>query len=278
MLFSEFLMRIFIRFIQLIERFFESINQIGLRNAILVFSYLYSRKDRKRYLNFKGKKFFFYPRGDKGVMSHLYIIGYKLKGNPEIIFDVGANIGIESLRFSFFYPNSKIFAIEPSKRNFLLLKDNFKKYKNVNIVNGALWWESKKVFLTQPYPSYESFRIEDGENLKSKKKFSEEVNAYTVNEILDEYKIRNKNIDILKLDIEGSEESLINKGDNSWLKKVNVIIVEMPDNDNPGSFQEIINTLYKMGIKGRSYICGENFIFIKNGADFSLEKVYGLGK
>ena len=45
-------------------------------------------------------------------------------GTINVIFDIGANVGEISIYLSKMYPNSKIFAFEPSKRNLKLFDEN----------------------------------------------------------------------------------------------------------------------------------------------------------
>ena len=52
----------------------------------------------------------------------------------------------------------------------------------------------------------------------------------------------------------------------------------MPDGESPFSFQEILNKFNRIGIKGISYICGENYIFIKKGSKLNLEIIKGFNK
>ena len=53
-----------------------------------------------------------------------------LKKNS-IIFDLGANVGYYSAIFIYYSPKGKIFAFEPSYKNFNFLKLNLKSYSNI---------------------------------------------------------------------------------------------------------------------------------------------------
>jgi len=48
--------------------------------------------------------------------------GFSYKGQPQVIVDAGANIGLVSILFANKYPNAKIIAIEPENSNFEMLK------------------------------------------------------------------------------------------------------------------------------------------------------------
>lgn len=62
------------------------------------------------------------------------------KSDELIIFDVGACEGEDSVKFKKLFPNSKVFAFEPTPSNRLLIKENVKKYncKDVHIYPYAL--------------------------------------------------------------------------------------------------------------------------------------------
>lgn len=51
------------------------------------------------------------------------------KEDKLIIFDIGACEGEDSIKFKKMFPNSKVFAFEPTPRNRLLIEDNIKKYR-----------------------------------------------------------------------------------------------------------------------------------------------------
>ena len=57
---------------------------------------------------------------------------------PKVIFDVGANIGITSLLLNNAYPDANIFAFEPEKRNYELLRQNVSGYDNICELNFGL--------------------------------------------------------------------------------------------------------------------------------------------
>jgi hypothetical protein len=106
----------------------------------------------------------------------------------------------------------------------------------------------------------------------------EQVRAYTVDEILSDLRLHESAIDIFKIDVEGAERFIFCQEGGEWLRRVNVIIMEMPDNDAPGSFQLIIDRLSSLGIRGSSFICGENFVFCREESGFGFRQVVGLDK
>ena len=204
-------MKFFIRVVDLLNRLLESIQQVGFNNTTIIFSYLFNINTEK-HISFNKKNFYFFPKSDKGVISHFYVKGYKIDGDIKLIFDIGANIGTETLRFLHLNPKSRIISIEPQRRNFYLLNKNFKDEKRVSIVKGALWNESKELLLKMDQ-TYESCKIVSNES--NKKELFEKVRGYTIPEILELNSLKGAFIDIFKIDVEGAEKKIFCEGDNS---------------------------------------------------------------
>ena len=49
--------------------------------------------------------------------------------NINIVYDIGANVGIYSILFNKLLNNSKIYSFEPVKKNFNVLKKNIENFK-----------------------------------------------------------------------------------------------------------------------------------------------------
>src|ERR1700733_11933508 len=63
----------------------------------------------------------------------------QLRESPEVIFDLGANIGLSTVYYANKFPTAKIIAVEPDPSNFALLEKNCEPYRNVTLVQGAVW-------------------------------------------------------------------------------------------------------------------------------------------
>ena len=118
---------------------------------------------------------------------------------PRLIIDGGANVGYSSIFFSIMYPRAKIIAIEPDKGNYRVLKKNIKRFKNIIPVNAGLWHEEANLDTTNPYGCTMGFVTE-----KSLNNTKNTIKGVTINSLLKE----GEKIDVLKLDIEGSEREL----------------------------------------------------------------------
>jgi FkbM family methyltransferase len=142
--------------------------------------------------------------------------------NPLLIIDGGANVGMASLYFSTKYPNATIYAIEPEIENFKLLQRNCAENPNIRVRRMALWPTRSRLALSN-YDRKENwtFAVSEGEG---------DVETITIDEILQES--GKERIDILKLDVEGSERELFRNA--RWLDRVKQIIIELHDRYRAG--------------------------------------------
>ena len=266
------------RLLRFCERFIECINQVGLYNAVTIFSFVIPGPDEKKCIRINGRRFFFFPKSDKGVLTHLYKPGYRINGDVRLIFDIGANIGDETLRFRCFHPVARIVAVEASSRNHALLRENFSEDGNIDLVHGALWCSTSPVSLSSG-PNFEAYHVGGSRSEPYPGQSSQVVTqGYSVSDLLEKLDLSGRRIDVFKIDVEGAEEFIFTKGDTRWLDLVNVIVMEIPDCERLGSFQKIISHFIGMNIWGNSYVSGENYVFIRQGCQFELDEVIGLGR
>ncbi len=260
------------RSIAWLYRFVCCIEQLGFINAIKIFLI-------GRILNLEiaiklpnAQTFYCNGRLD-GVTSHFYNWAYYIQTNDgpaiQTIIDGGANIGVETARFHFHYPDAHIIAVEAAKRNFSYLEKNFKENEKVDCVLGGLWPIKTNLNVHSPAASMESFVVEETE-----KENLESIKAFPIQELMDRKNW--KQIDILKLDIEGAEYELFTKNYKSWIDKVNVLIFEVPDVDRAGATQVIFKALADLNFN--TFHCGENLVLIKNHLPWTLKKVIGFEK
>ena len=162
------------------------------------------------------------------IEKELDINYYNIK--PKYTIDGGGNCGLATVFLANKFPNAKIVCIEPNKKNVLMIKKNIEKYKNCHLIEGALWSETSHLKIIKEKRIKEnnfwSFRVE-----KSNKKESEFM-GYSLDDIMKKYKL--KTLDILKLDIEGSEKELFEKNYKIWLSKTKMSIIEVHERYAPG--------------------------------------------
>ena len=145
----------------------------------------------------------------------IYKIPDKFIGkNLKTIIDLGAHVGFTSLFYATEYPNANIYAVEASEGNFNVLKQNAKSFKNITTLNKAVYSSDGKVLFSNDGLSYNTKISSDGNPIQ----------AISVNTLMEMYAI--DNIDLIKIDIEGTEEIIL-KENNQWLEKTDNIIIEI---------------------------------------------------
>ena len=144
--------------------------------------------------------------------------------NPSVIINAGAHIGIASVWFAQKYPNAKIIAIEPDRDNYEMMRRNAENYKNVITIHAALWSSRGKRELLDRQTGTWGYTIADTENVT--KSTGQMVDCVSIPSLMDEYNF--KFIDLLKLDIEGSEKEVL-ESSSAWMKNVGAIMIELHD-------------------------------------------------
>jgi FkbM family methyltransferase len=153
---------------------------------------------------------------------------------PNFIIDCGAYVGYSTFYFSKKYPRSTIVAIEPEISNFNILKENTKKLKNVILINKAIYYKKSKLKIIDTSEGKWAFQVLEDDN--------GDIDSITVEELLEKFKVTR--INLLKIDIEGSEKTLFENSDN-WINKVNYIAIELHDRYMKGCSDSFFHALKK---------------------------------
>ena len=118
--------KIILRILKSFYKYYLACKNLGILNTLRI---LKARFIKREYLVKIETKLFgkIYWRSiqDYGVISHFFspqVTFNNLSSDKKIIIDLGANIGVETLRFNYLFPNSKIISVEPDKENFEILK------------------------------------------------------------------------------------------------------------------------------------------------------------
>ncbi|MFZ1721801.1 MAG: FkbM family methyltransferase [Microgenomates group bacterium] len=169
---------------------------------------------------------------------------FKCKHSQPIIVDLGANIGDTCIYFKWLYPNARIFAFEPHPVAYKYLIKNIAEnnLKNISAFNYGLSKTNSKMILKTP--SEENLGASSTKNKFSKSNTGEkfEVEMKRGDEIVALKKLTR--IDLLKIDIEGSESEVIQRLDK-LLEVSDRVIIEyhlLPSRIN-NSFDTILKFL-----------------------------------
>jgi FkbM family methyltransferase len=186
-----------------------------------------------------------------------------LKNNNLIIVDLGSNIGLSVLYFKCHFPSSKIYSVESDRNNFQhqLLNIKLNHYQNVSLINRAIWSESSNnLIVVDDFRDQSNWskRVVEISDLKNES--LDKVQGTTLEQIISEFVGFNNKIDILKVDIEGSEAILFNdpKFNDILVNYVKIIAVEIHEEFISKEF--IINELVKL--KFEVAVDSETTIFV----------------
>lgn len=162
---------------------------------------------------------------------------FEVSRQPRTIVDIGANIGLASIYFANEFPEARIFAVEPDLSNFQLLQNNTAPYRQITPILGAVWNENIELQIVDPGTGKWGF-IAQRTDVKNGQpgKMHERVRGLTMPCLLQEVGI--DQVDILKVDIEGSEKELFG-GRLDWINRVDAIIIETHDWLKPGCSQSV---------------------------------------
>lgn len=168
--------------------------------------------------------------------QEVLIIAKKYFKNQKIqtILDLGGNIGLTSLFFLSEYSNSKIVVLEPDSGNFdklklnLLINNDFG--KNVLVCNAGVWSNDAKLKISNNFRDglEWAYRLEESGT-------NEGIDSFSIQSLCEKYDF--KNIDILKMDVEGTEKILFDskKTNLDFLNFTKIIAIEIHEEFCPKS-------------------------------------------
>src|ERR1700739_3630747 len=145
-----------------------------------------------------------------------------------LIIDCGANVGYTSAYFLSRYPNAELIAVEPDPDNFELLQANTQFYgERVITLRSAVWSHRAKLAIAEKSRG----RGEEwGRQVTETDSLDDaSVMAVSIGELLRDS--GHSRISILKMDIEGAEQVVFSEGYESWLPKVDNLLIELHDDD-----------------------------------------------
>lgn len=128
------------------------------------------------------------------------------------------------------YPGAKIIAIEPEESNFELLRKNVVAFPNVVCLQQALWRDDEDLQLADPGSGHWGFqtRAFDDDEIPVG---IQNVSGITMETLLAEEGL--DHVDLLKVDIEGSEKEVLEHS-ASWIGKIGVVMVEIHEKRKSG--------------------------------------------
>lgn len=232
----------------------------GWSGIRLVFRNYYSNKKMMKFFSEKaGNPIFLRSKtSDFELFFDIFVKeGYKINPpkTPKTIIDLGANIGLATVFFKQQFPDSKIISVEPEMSNYELLVANTKDYEGITCLNKAIWKNETNIEIVDNGYGKWGFMVKE-----TKEKTSKSFESISINKIIEDYSI--DKIDILKIDIEGSEKELFEFNFEKWLSITDLLIIELHDHMRAGASKSFFNAIssfdYKIEIKGENIFCRLN--------------------
>jgi FkbM family methyltransferase len=171
-------------------------------------------------------------------------------GRVPVIIDAGANVGAASLWFARTFPDARVVAVEPDPENARILRLNVAGESRISVLEAAIAGEPGRVSLAGNGMSWavQTVRSDNGE-----------LPAVTMAESVGS--VQNGELFIAKIDIEGFESDLF-AGDQDWIDRATVIIVEPHDWLFPG---RATSKTFQSAMGKRNFelfISGENLVYV----------------
>lgn len=166
------------------------------------------------------------------------------------ILDLGANIGLASIYFLNHFPDARVLAVEPDPENYTLCARNLAPYGDrARVLLGAVWTRVAKLALS---------RAGDGRSWAITVTEPEEepatVQCWDIPTLLST--ARFEEVDLLKIDIEGSERVLFEHSCEGWLPSVRNLSIELHGKSCEESFFDAMSDFdYEIDHSGELLVC-----------------------
>jgi FkbM family methyltransferase len=236
--------------------------KFGIVNGLRIARKLFPKKPSAEIisLNIPSARFPVYVRSKTSdvwnFMENFMHLQFPLPENlsPRLIIDAGANAGFATVVFLNKYPEAKVIAVEPEATNVEMIKKNCSMYDNFECIKSAIWKNNGYVKIMNPEAGKTEFRITETDANDAGS-----IKATTIEKILSDSGL--PAIDILKLDIEGTERELFESNYKLWLDKVNVLIIELHDRFKPGCALAFYSAIEQYDFD--QFSKGDNLVYVR---------------
>lgn len=146
-----------------------------------------------------------------------------LASQSPVVVDGGAHIGSFTLYLKSLYPQSRIWALEPVAENRELFQSNvaLNKIDDVALIPYALYGQAGRYYIDLSGKQFDALQVSDQ---KPDHDNFLEIEALPLDEIISRYNI--PTIDLLKLDVEGSEYHIFEHSLDQLARSVKRLIME----------------------------------------------------
>ncbi|MEJ8842225.1 FkbM family methyltransferase [Lacibacter sp. H375] len=223
----------------------KHINKIGLFSTLSYFiQRLAKTKGSVIAVKIKGLRYPVYLRSktyDSNIFYQIFIdeeLEISYNGTIKTILDLGGNIGLSTLFFLRKFPQAEIITVEPASNNFNLLTKNTERYSNVKRLHAGVYSKDCTLYLVDIGKGEASYRVvEDAGTCL----VMDTINCMSIDSIRKKFQLQH--IDLLKMDIEGSEEACVINAPIDWLFDTTYFMVEIHDSLKAGLTSAIKATI-----------------------------------
>lgn len=179
---------------------------------------------------------------------------FEYAGTPRTIIDAGSNIGLAAVYFANRFPDARIICLEPESSNIEILRLNIKPYPNISVIQAGLWGKTSYLRVRDLGFGNWGFIVEE-----SSQDDPQAIKAVSLPDLMKEYQL--ETVDIVKMDIEGSEKEVLEAGNSQdWISKCNVLVIELHDRMKAGTSSALFRVLLdardvQVELKGENLIC-----------------------
>lgn len=150
----------------------------------------------------------------------------------QTIIDCGANIGLTTVAFANAFPGAQILAVEPDESNFEMLLRNVSDYGVTTLLAGV-WKDNEQLAVKRDGLHHWSYEvIPDAKG---------PIKGFTIDSLMQS--MQTSSLDVLKIDVEGSEKYIFEGNTERWLPQVRQLIIEVHDNTVPGASRSVFAAL-----------------------------------
>jgi FkbM family methyltransferase len=245
----------------LLKLFYKSIKFLGVGNSLVLIKISVPKYNYKFYCRIN--KADFITRED-GIIEHF------TPKQGDIVVDIGAHMGrytiISSKRVG---TNGKVVAIEAHPGNFEMLNRNIKLNQLTNVIplNYAVYSKETKIKLYVPgeESGYTVYNTIMSNRTGNEDKFIE-INANTLDYLLQLNQISEEEVNWIKIDVEGAEFEVLKGATNVLTKSKDIsLLIEIHGPDNYRPVVEFLN-LYNFKVEfEKNHESGDKHIILRKG-------------
>lgn len=170
------------------------------------------------------------------------------------VVDAGANIGLFSVLYASKNSAARIVAVEPDGKNLAICKKNTAFIQNYKVIQGGVWSHNCNLRIDNPKGDSYAFIVKETTEKTG-------LRGFSLSSIMKHCRL-NK-IDLLKMDIEGSENVIFkDETCEEWIESVKVAIIEIHDSFVKDVRNNVVGRFETHGFW--HFESGENTVFINN--------------